>query len=241
MPTAQSHVDPMTEVLADCCRQETTDFGHAWIGMEPTFQSRKSVQKWNKMSAEPGGEDAYFEDDYMLRTQKKVVRKIRKRYEEQRDKGQAHCIFARVELDDDLDQWQVRRQNLLFHWPNPDDRAFRATRPRAAAFEKILMDYWAGRFHPRANGLLTAENALLDRGFGPACAAADGLMDLSFGPAGDPREVFQTNFAFGRTVRWNAQNIHPGYWQSAHPDEDGYRSDQIMRYSEGNLSAGCAR
>jgi len=333
MPTAQSDVDPMTEVLADYRRQEMTDFGHAWVGMEPTFQSRKSVQKWNKMSAEPGGEDAYFEDDYMLRTQRKVVRKIRKRYEEQRDEGQTHCMFARVELDDDLDQWQVRRQCLLFHWadeeleplevrlsldpetfeysikpvplawfydkrfvqfleeflwkvprqlgmsfamahgggqfslsaktvmagslladdiatklnhpelatwimdwPNPDDRAFRATRPRAAAFEKILLDYWAGRFHPRANGLLTAENALLDRGFGPACTAPDGLMDLRYGPVGDPREVFQTNFAFGRTVRWNAQNIHPGYWQSAHPDEDGYRPDQIMRYGEGNLN-----
>jgi len=333
MHAAESPVDPMTEVLADYRRQETTDFGHAWVGMEPTFQSRKSVQKWNKMSAEPGGEDAYFEDDYMLGTQKKVARKIRKSYEEQRDEGHAHCMFARVELDDDLDQWQVRRQNLLFHWadeeleplevrlsldpetfeysikpvplawfyderfvqfleeflwkvprslglsfavahgggqfslsaktvmtgslladdiatkmnhpelatwmmdwPNPDDRAFRATRPRAAAFQKILADYWAGRFHPQAVGILTAENALLDRGFGPACTAPHGLMDPKCGPTGDPREVFQTNFAFGRSARWNAQNIHPGYWQSAHPDEDGYRPDQIMRYSEGNLN-----
>ena len=333
MPITQSDVDAMTEVLGDYRRQEMTDFSHAWVGMEPTFQSRKSVQKWTKMSAEPGGEDAYFEDKYMLRTQKRVVRKIRKRYEEQQKEGQTHCLFARVELDDDLDQWQVRRQSLLFHWadeeleplevrlsldpetfeysikpvplawfyderfvqfleeflwkvprklgmsfamahgggqfslsaktvmtgsllvddiaaklnhpelatwimdwPNPDDRAFRATRPRAAAFEKILLDYWAGRFHPRANGRLTAENALLDRGFGPACTAPDGLMDPACGPIGDAREVFQNNFAFGRTARWNAQNIHPGYWQSAHPDEDGYRPDQIMRYSEGNLN-----
>ncbi len=48
--------------------------------------------------------------------------------------------------------------------------------------------------------------------------------------------MFQTNFAFGRAVRLQAQNVHPGYWQSAHPDEDGYRPDQIMRYSEGNLN-----
>ncbi len=333
MPPAKSQVDPMTEVLADCRRQEATEFGHAWVGMEPTFQSRKSVQKWNKMSAEPGGEAAYFEDDYMLRTQKKVVRSIRQRYEEQRKAGKAHCMFTRVKLEDDLDQWQVRRQNLLFHWgdekldplevrlsldpetfeysikpvplawfyderfmefleeflwktprklgmsfavahgggqfslsaktvmngslladdiatrlnhpelatwmmdwPNPDDRAFRATVRRTAAFRQILNDYWAGRFHPRANGLLTAENALLDRGFGPASMALDGLMDAGCGPAGDAREVFQTNFAFGRSVRWSAQNVDPGYWQSAHPDEDGYRPDQIMRYSEGNLN-----
>ena len=333
MPAAKSHADPMTEVLADFRRQETTDFGHAWVGIEPTFQSEKSVQKWNKMSAKPGGEDAYFEDDYMLKTQRKVVKKIKKRYEEQREEGQPHCMFARVELDDDLDQWQVRRQNLRFHWedkgleplevrlsldpetfeysikpvplawfyderfvkfleeflwktprklglsfaiahgggqfslsaktvmtgslladdiaaklnhpelatwimdwPNPDDRAFRATGRRKAAFQQVLEAYWAGRFHPRANGVLTAENALLDRGFGPACAAPQGLMDPQRGPVGDAREVFQTNFAFGRAVRWNAQNVHPGYWQSAHPDEDGYRPDQIMRYSEGNLN-----
>ncbi|MGI8979577.1 MAG: hypothetical protein ACR2FY_10150 [Pirellulaceae bacterium] len=333
MPAAVSHVDPMTEVLADFRRQEATDFDHAWVGMEPTFQSAKSVQKWKKMSAKPEGEDAYFEDDYMLKTQKKVAKKIKKRYEEQREEGQAHCMFAGVELDDDLDPWQVRRQNLRFHWkdealeplevrlsldpetfeysikpvplawfyderfvkfleefvwktprklglsfaiahgggqfslsaktvmtgclladdiaaklnhpelatwimdwPNPDDRAFRATRQRHAAFQQILKEYWAGRFHPRANGVLTVKNALLDRGFGPACAAPAGLMDPQRGPLGNAREVFQTNFAFGRTVRWSAQNVHPGYWQSAHPEDDGYRPDQIMRYSEGNLN-----
>ena len=328
-----SRSDPMTKVLADFRRQEATDFDRAWVGMEPTFQSEKSVRKWNKMSAEPGGEDAYFEDDYMLKTQKKVVKKIKKRYEEQREAGQPHCMFARVELGDDLDQWQVRRQNLRFFWedegleplevrlsldpetfeysikpvplawfyderfvtfleeflwktprklglsfaiahgggqfslsaktvmtgslladdiaarlnhpelatwimdwPNPDDRAFRATERRKAAFQEALSAYWAGRFHPRAIGALTAENALLDRGFGPACVAPEGLVDSVRGPVGDAREVFQTNFAFGRTVRWNAQNVDPGYWQSAHPDEDGYRPDQIMRYSEGNLN-----
>jgi len=323
----------MTEVLAGFRRQEATDFDQAWVGIEPTFQSEKSVRKWQKMSAEPGGEDAYFEDDYLLKTQKKVVKKIKKRYSEQREEGQPHCMFARVELDDDLDPWQVRRQNLRFHWeeggleplevrlsldpetfeysikpvplawfyderfvkfleeflwktprklglsfamahgggqfslsaktvmtgslladdiatklnhpelatwimdwPNPDDRAFRATGRRKAAFEQVLREYWSGRFHPHANGPLTAENALLDRGFGPACSAPAGLMDPERGPVGDAREVFQTNFAFGRAVRWNAQNVHPGYWQSAHPDEDGYRPDQIMRYGEGNLN-----
>lgn len=325
--------DPMTLVLETYRRQEATDFGNAWVGMEPTFQTAKSVRKWRKMSVEPGGDDAYFRDDYMLKTQKKVARTIKKRYKAQRQEGRAHCLFARVELDDDLDQWQVRRQNLLFYWaddslepfevrftldpetfeysikpvplawfyderfvafleellwkvprklglscaiahgggqfslsaktfltgslladdiaykvshpelaswimdwPNPDDRAFRATRLRLAAFQKVLRHYWAGGFHPRASGILTAENAYLDRGFGPAPSARKGLMSPRRGPAGDAREVFQTNFAFGRTVRLQAQNVHPGYWQSAHPDADGYRPDQIMRYSEGNLN-----
>src|SRR6186997_3639361 len=115
-----SDADPMTQVLADFRRQETTDSEHAWVGIEPTFQSEKSVQKWTTMSAKPGGEDAYFEDDYMLKTQKKVAKKIKKRYEAQREEGQPHCMFARVELDDDLDQWQVRRQNLRFHWEDKE-------------------------------------------------------------------------------------------------------------------------
>jgi len=333
MAIANSHADPMTVVLPDFRRADATGFDHAWVGMEPTFQSEKSVQKWQTMSAKPGGEDAYFEDDYMLKAQKKVVKKIKKRYEEQQKEGRPHCMFARVQLDDDLDQWEVRRQNLRFHWadeglepfdvrlsldpetfeysikpvplawfyderfvtfleeflwkttrrlgfsfaiahgggqfsfsaktvmtgslladdiasklnhpelatwimdwPNPDDRAFRATRRRTAAFQQVLSQYWAGLFHPRANGTLTAENALLDRGFGPACSAPAGLMDPARGPIGDAAEIFQTNLAFGRTVRWAAQNVHPGYWQSAHPDEEGYRPDQIMRYSEGNLN-----
>ncbi len=37
------------------------------------------------------------------------------------------------------------------------------------------------------------------------------------GPAGSKREVFQTNFAFGRAVRLAAQSIDPGYWQSPIP------------------------
>ena len=66
----------------------------------------------------------------------------------------------------------------------------------------------------------------LDRGFGPGPTTRKGL-DPKRGPVGDAGAVFQTNFAFGRAVRLLAQNVHPGYWQSAHPDEDGYRPDQI--------------
>ena len=333
MDSFAAQPDPMTQVLATFRRQEATDWGNAWVGMEPTFQTKKSVRKWGKMAAKQGGEDAYFTCSYMLKTQKKVAEAIQKKYEAKRKAGiHPSCMFARVKLDDDLDQWQVRRQNLLFHWPddqfepfevrftldpetfeysikpvplawfyderfvnfleeflwqvprdkgltpsiahggaqfslsaktlmvgslladdiayklnhpelanwimdwpNPDDRAFRATRPRFQAFRDILHHYWAGGFHPRAIGVLTAENAYLDRGFGPASSPPQGLMSDQ-GPLGQAREVFQTNFAFGRAVRLQAQNVHPGYWQSAHPDEDGYRPDQIMRYSEGNLN-----
>lgn len=120
--------------------------------------------------------------------------------------------------------------------PNPDSRPFRASLKRFSSFRDVLERYWSGAFHPRAIGELTAENAYLDRGFGPAPIITRGLMHPEKGPIGAPREIFQTNFAFGRTVRLQAQSVHPGYWQSARPDEEGFRPEQIMRYSEGNLN-----
>jgi len=124
-------------------------------------------------------------------------------------------------------------------YPNCDDRCFRATKARRAAFLRIVEQYWAGAFHPRAIGTIRVEHAILDRGFLPAFAPPPGLVSREHnlsGPVGTLQEVFQTNFAFARAVRLLAQNIHPGYWQGAHPDSIGYRPDQIMRYSEGNLN-----
>jgi len=327
--------DPMCAVLATFRERDRTDFANAWVGIEPTFQSKKSIKKWHTLAAVgTAGEDAYFEDDYMLGTQREVAKRIEKRYNERRkDEGASGAAtpFARCDRKEQLDQWGVVRQNLGFKWgdkalesfnvrftidpetfeysikpvpvawfyeprfvqflddflwrepqragltasiahggaqfsfsaktfltgslladdiasklnhpelstwimdwPNPDDRAFRATRARFAAFRRILDQYWAGAFHPRAAGVLTVEDVYADRGFDPAPPVA-GTMDAR-GPVGDARTVFQTNFAFGRAVRWNAQNVHPGYWQAAHPKADGYRPDQIMRYSEGNLN-----
>jgi hypothetical protein len=121
-------------------------------------------------------------------------------------------------------------------YPNCDDRSFRATRRRLDAFRRTVEQYWRGAFHPKSIGTLTFENALLDRGFGPAPAPAQDAVDAARGPLGSERDVFQTNFAFARAVRLNAQNVDPGYWMSSHPEQDGYRPDQIMRYSEGNLN-----
>jgi hypothetical protein len=310
-----------------------TGFDTAWVGMEPTFSNKKAVRKWARMAAEEGGEDAYFEDSYMLRVQRKVARDIHDEYLARRRKKDSACVFDRVKLERGVDQWKVERHNLVFSWskrsnetfevrfgldpetfefsikpvpiawlyeadfvrflqrfvwdvprrhglapsiahgggqfslsaktfmrgslladdiatrldhpelstwimdyPNPDDRAFRATARRLRAFESVLEAYWRGAFHPRALGVLTVENAFLDRGFAPAFEAPAGSMRDDCGPDGSDRDVFQTNFAFGRAVRLAAQNVHPGYWQSAHPDQDGYRPDQIMRYSEGNLN-----
>jgi hypothetical protein len=335
-PISSPPPDPLIAPLATFRKPETTDFSDAWVGMEPTFATKKSIRKWSRMSETPQGEDDYFKDPYMLRTEKKVARALCKKYRALRRQGHPACMFAKAKLERDVDQWDVERENLIFHWdargeggrepfvvrfgmdpevfeysikpvplawfyeerfvrflqelvwdvpqelglrammghgggqyslsaktflqgslladeiaarldhpelatwtldfPNPDDRAFRATRERRAAFRAVLDAYWAGGFHPRALGTLTVENAYLDRGFGPAPAPPPGLMDKKRGPVGTVHEVFQTNFAFGRAVRWAAQNVHPGYWQSANPEEEGYRPDQIMRYSEGNLN-----
>jgi hypothetical protein len=323
----------MVSALDSYRSPETTGWEHGWVGLEPTFQSKKSIKKWHAMSQTKEGEDAYFVDTYMLRTQHEVARGVANRYAERRKNRKKCAPFARVRIECELDQWKVRRQNIHFYWnadklenfdarfgldpetfewsikpvpvgwlyeepflrfleefvfgvpaahgltpsiahgggqfsiaakclmdgsvladdiayrvnhpelstfimdwPNPDDRPFRATRKRFTAFRTALAHYWAGGFHPRAVGPLTVENALLERGFGPNPAPPPGLMDPRRGPIGDARTIFQTNFAFSRGIHAEAQVVHAGYWQSAHPDEEGYRPDQIGRYSEVNLN-----
>jgi hypothetical protein len=311
----------------------SSSFDDAWVGMEPTFQSAKSVRKWREMSEEEGGEDAYFLDDYMLGTLRKVARQIVKTWRKAQRKNDPDCFFDSVKRTKELDQWKDIRQNLTFRWddrklanfevkwtmdpetfeygikpvplswfydetfvgflerfvwavplaagltpsmahggaqfslsaktfmtgslladtiadklnrpelamwlldwPNADDRSFRATRERHSAFARVIEEYWSGAYHPRARGReLTPLDVYLDQAFVPAPGRA-GLISEEKGPIGSSREVFQTNFAFGRAVRLRAQNVDPGYWQAAHPAEVGYRPDQIMRYSEGNLN-----
>ena len=124
----------------------------------------------------------------------------------------------------------------VLDWPNCDDRAMRSTPQRFAAYREALDDYWRGAYHPRARGIPTAQNALLDHRFEPARQLPVERVMTDAGPAGSAVEVFQNNFAFGRSVRWRAQNVHPGYWQSAHPDVDGYQPHQVMRNTEVNLN-----
>ena len=328
-----SEQDLLIRVLSTFRRTDTTSFEDAWVGMEPTFQSAKSVKKWRKMSEEVGGEDAYFLDPYMLNTQKEVAKSIVKRYRRKKEQGDRACFFLDVKREKDQDPWKVQRQNLhfvwdkdgiddfevrftldpetfeysikpvpllwfyderfvrfleeflwkvplrhglspsiahggaqfslsaktyltgslladdiadklnhpelsnwIFDWPNPDDRSFRATEQRFAAFRNLLTAYWSGGFHPKVKGGLAASNAFFDEGFGPVQTDKKGLMDRKSGPVGNDQQIFQTNFCFGRAIRLFAQNVHPGYWQAVDPKEDGYRPDQIMRYSEANLN-----
>src|SRR6478672_7937744 len=90
----------------------TSSFDDAWVGMEPTFQSAKSVRKWRKLSAEEGGEDAYFLDDYMLGTLRKVARQFVKSWRKAERKSDPDCFFDAVKRKKELDQWKDIRQNL---------------------------------------------------------------------------------------------------------------------------------
>jgi hypothetical protein len=87
------------------------------------------------MAAEPGGEDAYFRRSLHARTQARIANAIKRKFRKHRAAAQPTAMFARVERDDDLDQWQVRRQNLVFHWrmrmQNHSRCAFRSIRKRS--------------------------------------------------------------------------------------------------------------
>ncbi len=323
----------MTAVLDRFKDPTAADWCHGWVGMEPTFQSERSIGLWKELAAQEGGEDKYFEHEYMLSTERKLGKAIDDKYEEKRKDQKPYALFARVKRSEELDQWGVVRQCLEFRWddeklpkfnvrmsidpetfeysikpvplawfyeddfvrfleefcwevplkmglvptiahggaqfsisakcflggslladdiatrlnhpelstfimdwPNPDDRPLRATRERFAAVRRVLETYWNGGFHPAVTGERLARHAILDEWWVPAAAPRPDLMDPQGGPVGDARQVFQTNFTFGRAFRFLGQNVHPGYWQSQHPKETGYRPDQIMRYSEINLN-----
>ena len=105
-------VDRMEAALLAVKARGNTGFDAAWAGFEPTFSSKKAVRKWVRMAADEGGEDAYFKDRYMLRTQRSVARDIRKEYRARRKRNDPACIFDQVELERGIDQWKVERQNL---------------------------------------------------------------------------------------------------------------------------------
>lgn len=334
-PVETADLQPFTALLPEVRDPTRTEWDRAWFGMEPTFTDKKTLKIWQRSAKSEKSELKYFNHRYVLGMEEAVAHAMERKYRRAQRRGEAYCLFDRVEREEDFDQWGVRRQNLHFHshksgptftvrlgldpevyeysikpvpvawlyddrfvdflqqlvwdvparfglrptigqggcqfsisaksyltgsllcddiadrlnhpelscftmdYPNCDDRCFRATKSRRAAFLRIIEQYWAGSFHPRAIGPIRVENAILDRGFLPAPSPPTGLISrehMSAGPVGTFQEVFQTNFAFARAVRLLAQNIHPGYWQSAHPDSLGYRPDQIMRYSEGNLN-----
>src|SRR3954470_4975321 len=90
--------DEIVGVLPTYRDPQTTDFADAWVGLEPTFQTKKSVRKWRRFSEEPEGEDAYFRDPYMLKTEKKVAKAIQAYYRARREGSAAHCLFAHVDV-----------------------------------------------------------------------------------------------------------------------------------------------
>jgi hypothetical protein len=308
--------------LARALDPARVSFDDAWVGLEPTFQSKKCIKLYEKLENEEGGEDEYFTHPYMVDKVHSVTKDMAKRFKKAKKRGAPWAaLFDDVEVKDDVDPWNVLRSEVRFDyggedtfdvkfgmdpstfelgikpvpvawlleeefvtflqelvwdvavehglsasmyngggqfhiaakcmlagsvladdvatrldhpelstwtldWPNCDDRPLRSTARRFAAFRTLLDDYWRGAFHPKAIGVRTVEDAYFDRGFMPAANGASA-------PLKTRGDVFRTNFAFGRAVQ-RAQTIDPGYWQLQHPNDDGFRPDQIGRYSEVN-------
>src|SRR4029078_4887840 len=93
----ESGVQELFEQLRRCRRSDLPALDDAWVGLEPTFTSKKAVRKWARMSAEEGGEDAYLEDEGMVRKMRKVGRAIAKDYTERLARSDAGCLFPAVE------------------------------------------------------------------------------------------------------------------------------------------------
>jgi len=135
--------DPMTTVLATYRDPEAADFGNAWAGIEPTFSNAKAVRKWAEMSATKEGEDLYFKDPWMLKTEKKIGKKIAERYTAWRAEGRACAMFDRVERKSDKDPWGTRRQNLHFNWRGKGFEDFEVK----LAIDPEIFEY-SGEAHP---------------------------------------------------------------------------------------------
>ena len=102
---------------------------------------------------------------------------------------------------------------LTMDYPNCDDRCFRATKARRAAF--CASSSSTGRFLSSAGDRADSVSNMrsLIAVFLPAFSPPPDLISrehMSAGPVGTHREVFfKPTFAFARAVRLLAQNIHP--------------------------------
>ncbi|HTF90085.1 MAG TPA: hypothetical protein VK843_16845, partial [Planctomycetota bacterium] len=297
--------DPLTRVLACFRDPEKQGFEDAWVGLEPTFQTRRCLSLYAKHEDH---DERYYQHPYMKGKLRAVARRIEKKVRRslKKDPPPDWCFFSSVKREARLDKWKqpgqqvslrwadreledlelklgmdpstfefgikpvplawlyderfvelletlvfgsTRKEGMSvsmlegggqFHmsaktvlagslladviasslnhpelstwildWPNCDDRAFRATSERRASFERLLEAYWQGAFHPRVRGPLTVGAVLFDPVIAPAHSSRPSVMDPRRGPRGSAREVFQTNFAFGRAVKDLAQRVHP--------------------------------
>src|SRR3954469_1572287 len=89
-----------------------TDLADAWIGLEPTFQTKKCIKLYEKYEDD---EDTYFAHPHMTETVRAVVDGIAKRFRRGKKKGApwAAC-FEDVEVREKLDPWQVLRAEADF-------------------------------------------------------------------------------------------------------------------------------
>src|SRR4051812_26515496 len=117
MKQSRRRSDPLTHILTTYRDPDATDFAHAWVGLEPTFQSRKSVRLWKKLGDD---EDAYLAHPYMVKTENRIAKAIIEEYRAQWEAGLPHCLFARVESHKDLNKVGAPCRKLKFYWADED-------------------------------------------------------------------------------------------------------------------------
>ncbi len=111
---SKEHTKSLFEALARCQRADLQGFADAWVGMEPTFSNAKAVKKWAKLAAKGhAGEDAYFEDPWMLKKLRDVGREFKKRYKAGLARKDPACVFPELKLEMDRDPWNVQRLNCV--------------------------------------------------------------------------------------------------------------------------------
>ncbi len=110
--TLPSAHEPLLGQLASCRRSTTQSWDDAWVGLEPTFSNRKTIERWRKHAARD--ETGFFYDPRVLSKQDEIGRAVLKRYRKLAARGDEACPFASAERTIDKDPYGIRRQNLCF-------------------------------------------------------------------------------------------------------------------------------
>src|SRR5688572_27118869 len=89
-----------------------TSIDDGWVGLEPTFQSKKIIKLYAKY--EDDDEDSYFEHRYIRKTVRKVVLDIERRWRKHKHLGDSWALFDDVRAQEKRDPWNVMRAECDF-------------------------------------------------------------------------------------------------------------------------------
>jgi hypothetical protein len=97
-------------------RASSVDPGETWVSLEPTFTSREVLANFAVVTAQEGGEDAWFEEPAMRSTQKEVALEICRAHGQHAAQAGEDGLFERTELRVGADAYGVERHEIDFCW-----------------------------------------------------------------------------------------------------------------------------